>query len=966
MTSKIDLSSFNEAQREAITHENGPMLVIAGAGTGKTAVITNRISWLIQEKGVRPDNILALTFTEKTSREMEERVDKILPIGLSQVRIATFHGFCERILRDFALEIGLDPSFKILTVPEQWLMIRRHLFELPLDYFRPLGNPTKFLQAIVSAIGAAKDQDLAPERFKEYALYLENNSNEEDDEKKKLALREEAVKWNEFANVYKAYGKMLIEESAMDFGDIILNTLHLFRERPSVLQKVRDNLSEVLVDEFQDTNGAQNALLRLMVPDDNGPITVVGDDDQSIYAWRGSNLTNIFNFQKWYPTCKKIVLVRNYRSTQSLLNAAYQLIQFNNPLRLEKTANVDKRLLSSKEYSDPTPAVTHHHFSSIEQEADFIADTIVHGIEKQGRQLRDYTVLMRTNSQADFIVPALARRDIVYHVAEARGLFLRPEIRDQIAYLKTVFNPDDTVSLFRLISDEIFGIPPFERQRLLAESREKNVRLIDLLKKISENELAPEDTKIKITALLELLVDHVSRIKSASASAIALEFMQKSGYLKRAVENAEKNPEVLPNLNAFIQYVRDFELSDPQASIYTFLEFLDLVLASGQSPSQAEISGDYEAVRIMTVHGAKGLEFPLVFLFGATSDKYPIRERGDVLDIPDYFSAQKGLDSRDLHIQEERRLFYVAMTRAKERLIITSADLSSSGKSRKKYSKFIAEAGIETLVGKQGTLTEQLKLPLAVSSNQGQALPLKIPNAISASQVEVYESCPLKYKFQYVYRIPVPPNHALTFGIVVHAVLREIARLNRGGKKVTIEDALSLYEKFWSGDGFESKAHEERQKIRGRELIVNYLENNPNILNKAPLFFEEPFRLRFDNITVNGRIDRVDRDGGLILVTDYKTGSPKDQKFADDDLQLSVYALALNEVFNLHADRLALSYLEGPVDRRTTRTPEELAKAKERLKSAMEGIQKRYFTATPGPFVCQYCPFKRICNFSSV
>lgn len=962
---KINLDELNDEQRAAVTHQKGPLLLIAGAGTGKTTVITQRILWLITEQGIRPDNILALTFTEKAASEMEERVDRLLPMGQSSVRINTFHGYCEGLLRDYAIEIGLDPAFKILTAPEQWLILQKHLYELPLKHFRPHGNPTKFLQAIVRAIGAAKDQDLGPERFLAYARLLEDSSIDEKDEEAKKSLTEESERWREFAGVYSAYQNIILRESAMDFGDIILNAVALLKDRPSVAQMIRRNLSEVLVDEFQDTNGAQNILLRLLVPNKDGQITVVGDDDQSIYAWRGSNIINILSFQEWYPNAKKVVLTQNYRSPQGLLDAAYRLIQFNNPYRLEKTAKVDKKLKSAVSISEK-PAVSYHQFSTPDEEYEFIANQIAYGVEKLNRNYSDYSILLRANSQAELITPALMRRGIFFHVADARGLLLRPEIRDLTAYLQAVNNPLDDRSVFRIVSHKSFDFAPFERQRALFESRQKNNSFRETLKEAVNNfHVLSETANSSIEKFLQLLDVHVSEAATGQVSRIVLEFLQKSGYLEWAIKHAQESPEVIPNLSAFVQYVREYERSNPEGTLLSFLEFLSLVKASGESPAQATLDNDYDAVKIQTVHGAKGLEFPIVFVLGATADKYPVRDRSSTLEIPDYFSSQKDVDERDAHAMEERRLFYVAMTRAKEFLFITSSELSSTGKSRKKPSPFIKEAGLEIASGNKVPVVQQLKLPIVSAKKIDKTdIPVSVPDHTSVSQIETYEMCPLKYKFQYVYRVPVPQSHILTFGTTIHAVLKEIAKQVSFGKKQTVENALDYYEKFWSGEGFNGKEHERIQRERGREILSLYLSKKPYLLNTSPIYAEESFRLKLNNITINGRIDRVDKIEGLVTVIDFKTGKVKDQKNANKDLQLSVYAIALKKVFGLKAERLVLSYVEEGVDRRTTRDDVALNSAQKRVMNAMENIQKLNFEPKPGFQTCPFCPFKDICDFS--
>lgn len=951
-----DLSHLNRAQREAVAHVGGPLLIIAGAGTGKTAVITERIAWLIREQGNKPESILALTFTEKAAEEMEERLDMLLPLGFSRVQIKTFHGFCETTLREFAIEIGLDPSFKILTGPQQWLLLRRHLFELPLKYFRPLGNPTKFLVAIIRAIGAAKDADLKPENFLAHSQNLKDESEKITDEEEQKALLEESEKWHEFALVYREYNRILISESAMDFGDIILNTLNLFKERPSILKKVRERLSEVLVDEFQDTNGAQVELLRMLVPDSNGAITVVGDDDQSIYAWRGSNLTNILFFQEWYPNAKKIVLTENYRSPQKLLDSAYTLIQKNNPLRLEKTANVDKKLRSNINVNRED-SIFHYHFPTVERETAFIAEKILSLSEQKDFSFKDAAVLTRTNSQIDFIVPALAQYNIPYHVAESRGLLLRPEIRDIIAYLRCLLNPEDAVSLFRIISVPSFGLHPLDRQKLLSSAKRQNLPLFFMLKKSDQ----VSDSVKKVLGLME---EHLASISSKRVSQIILEFLHQSGYLDALLKDAEKHPETIPNLNEFMNFVAEYERSSPDSSFIGFMEYLDLVAASGESPSQALFGSDVDAVRIFTVHAAKGLEFSYVFIQGATDDKYPVRERREMLELPKIFSAQD-IDPKEAHIAEERRLFYVALTRAKKQLFITTSEKSNTQKTRKKVSPFMDEANIKTIISQEKQI-EQLSLPIIADPIKTSPRKLELPQTVSVSQIETYENCPLRYQFQYIYKIPTPAHYSLTYGITIHNVFKELARITYSGRKANFEQAFELYEKFWSSEGFESQKHEVERKEKGREQLKIYIDNHPDIISKAPLYFEQSFRFKLGNFNMIGRIDRVDKNDNEIVVLDYKTGSAKDQKTADKDLQLSVYAIALIKAFNLTPSRYVLSYFDEGVDRVTTRKREQLKKAEERCLTAVENIQQQNFEAKPDFIKCGYCPFKGICDESAV
>src|SRR4030066_467383 len=307
---------LNKSQLEAIEHKEGPLLIIAGAGTGKTTVITERIKYLIEKDSAKPSEILALTFTEKAAREMEERVDVAMPYGYPQMWISTFHSFCDRILRREALHIGLDPKYKLTSEAETTQFIRNNLFKFDLNYFRPLGNPTKFIGGMLQHFSRLQDEDISP---KEYLEWVGKH--------KKGLDSEEYAKYMELAKAYKKYDELKVKEGLMDFGDLILKTLQLFRQRPNVLKEYQEQFKYVLVEEFQDTNFAQNELAKILAGKGKN-ITVCGDDDQSIYRFRGAAVSNIVQFRKNFPRAKIVVLTKNYRSTQEILNRSYDMIQF--------------------------------------------------------------------------------------------------------------------------------------------------------------------------------------------------------------------------------------------------------------------------------------------------------------------------------------------------------------------------------------------------------------------------------------------------------------------------------------------------------------------------------------------------------------------------------------------------------------------------------------------------------------
>jgi len=322
------LGSLNEEQKKSVIYKNGPLLIVAGAGTGKTTVITTRIAWLILFNQIKPEEILALTFTDKAAEEMEERIDRLLPYGYVDLWVSTFHSFAERILKQHAIDIGLPDNFKLLNQTEQNSLIRRNFDRFNLNYYRPLGNPTKFIQAMIKHFSRAKDEEIWPEDYLKYVKELKL------DRDIKISNADEIKRLEEIANAYHIYQQLLLENSALDFGDLINYTLKLFTIRPQILEKYRKQFKYILIDEFQDTNWAQYELIKLLGAPKNN-ITVSFDDDQAVYKFRGASVSNVMQFKKDYPKAKQVVLIKNYRSKQNILDLAYDFIQKNNPNRLE-------------------------------------------------------------------------------------------------------------------------------------------------------------------------------------------------------------------------------------------------------------------------------------------------------------------------------------------------------------------------------------------------------------------------------------------------------------------------------------------------------------------------------------------------------------------------------------------------------------------------------------------------------
>ncbi len=430
------LEGLNKEQVTAVTNTLGPLLIVAGAGTGKTTVITRRIAYLVQNKLAKLDEIVALTFTEKAAGEMQERVDLLLPLGYVDTWINTFHGFCERLLKTHALDIGLPGDFSILNETQQWIFIFKHLDDFQLDYYKPLGNPGKFISSLLSHFSRLKDEVITPEEYLAYAEQLElsgdnpqgiiasivtegaqgekkNKKGKKDagNSKNDVVDSSEILRVKELANAYHVYQKLLLDNNFLDFGDLIHYTLLLLQKRPSILQYYQNKFKYVLVDEFQDTNLAQYQLMTLL-GGRNKNIAVVGDDDQSIYKFRGASVSNILKFKKDYPHFQQITLVENYRSAQNILDLAYNFIQTNNPERLEIKLGIDKRLKSNL----PSEGVIQVlEADDLSEELNCVAKKIWE-IKNESSELtfNDFAILLRANSAANDLLPRLSASGIPY------------------------------------------------------------------------------------------------------------------------------------------------------------------------------------------------------------------------------------------------------------------------------------------------------------------------------------------------------------------------------------------------------------------------------------------------------------------------------------------------------------------------------------------------------------------------
>ncbi len=609
------LASLNPAQLEAVTYGPGPLLIFAGAGTGKTRVLTHRIAHLIQEHRVEPRTILAVTFTNKAAGEMRERVEGLLRGNLRGMWIGTFHAICARLLRQSGEAIGVPPDFTIYDTSDQEALMRDVVESLMLDPKDPSFKPRNLL----AEISRAKNELLTP---REYERTAADN-------------RERQI-----ATIYANYTRRLDEARALDFDDLIGKAVHLLQSHPAVAAEYAARFRHVLVDEYQDINYAQYLLVK-SIAGEHRSITVVGDDDQSIYRWRGADVRLILEFEKDFPECRVVKLEQNYRSTQTVLNAAYEVIR-KNPHRKDKKLFSD---LGEGELIRLYRAITEH------DEAAWVARTIREA-RSEGASLGDHAILFRTNAQSRALEEALNDSGIAYQLVGGHRFYDRKEIKDILAYLKVVQNPFDTVSLLRIINVPTRGIGPKALSNLERVAQSEGEPLLSILLRACEFAHEFERSAAALARFGELLSDLLQAAAELTLPELVRKVLSRSGYeeMLRAERSAEAEGR-LENIRELATAAEKFLEREENGTLGGFLEHVALVSDVDELASAGQL------VTLMTLHAAKGLEFGTVFLVGMEESLFPHSRS---------FEDPLGME-------EERRLCYVGMTRAKRRLYLSHA-----------------------------------------------------------------------------------------------------------------------------------------------------------------------------------------------------------------------------------------------------------------------------------------------------
>ena len=635
------LEELNNKQKEAVENTEGPVLVIAGAGSGKTKVLTHKIAFLIQEKQVKPWNILAITFTNKAANEMKQRVENLLSDSSNDIWMGTFHSICVRILRRYIDRIGFDSSFIIFDTSYQRTLVKDCLKELKVD------DKLFTDRAVLSEISNAKNEMLEP---KAYSVKYAND------------FRKETI-----GKVYELYQKRLRENNAIDFDDIINYTIKILTENQDVLEYYTEKFKYVLVDEYQDTNKAQFMLISILASK-YGNITVVGDNDQGIYSFRGADISNILNFERDFPGTKIIKLEQNYRCTGNILKAANAVIKHNE-------TKYDKKLWTENNEGN-IPCI----YSGDDEydEASYIINQIRFLKTEEYFKFSDFAVLYRMNSQSRAIEDILRREDIPYKIIGGLKFYERKEIKDIIAYLRLIFNPSDNMSLKRIINEPKRGIGKTSLDNIAKISEETGNSMYDIIKNAEKYGL--NRVYLNSREFIEAIEELRSKKDNMLISDLIKETLKKTGYTKALeLENTVEAETRIQNLDEFLTVAIEFEEESADNTLAEFLEGITL------SSDVDNLEDEEESVTLMTLHSAKGLEFPVVFLVGMEEGIFP---------------GYKSI-GEPKELEEERRLFYVGITRAKQYLYLTCAKRRTifGSTSYNSISRFVKEIPSELLDG---------------------------------------------------------------------------------------------------------------------------------------------------------------------------------------------------------------------------------------------------------------------------
>jgi DNA helicase-2/ATP-dependent DNA helicase PcrA len=950
----------NPKQHDAIEHAHGPMLVLAGAGTGKTSVLVERIAWLIEKGHAKADEILAITFTESAAAEIKARVERRLG-RRAAIWAGTFHAYCFAILK------RNGKGFYVLPPEDVYVFLRQKIGQLGLERFIKPADVGQFLEDLRNFFDRCQEELVTPEEFQSYVDSLSSlhamPRNCKSKEIEQLGPEEIHARWREIARAYTNAMSLLEREDLGTFGMMISRAVETLESAPDLLEEERRRARFILIDEFQDCNSSNITLAELLAGE-RCNVFAVGDPDQAIYRFRGASSAAFEEFQRRFPHTRGVILDENQRSRGNILRVAFAAISQNPQVRAAAAearfervpleSGRDRRDLESGRFvfDDRVEAVLG---TGDEHEAADIADEILRLQETS--QLKDrptLAVLYRSHFHREKVIEALAAREIPFLV-KGMDVLEMPLARDLLAILSTVANEGDADGLFRISALPQFSVSPLElRTRLAGAGRERT--FTDVLGTIESGQ--------RVLAAVRAARDFVIGQKLTASGALTFlvrEFALPEGdpvvrALSRFADEWEKKPFMpLKTLPAFIEYLEFYRAG---GGVIPMLTETEVAEAEEANPG---------AVRLMTVHSAKGLEFSHVWVLRAIAPGFPASYREPLFEFPPALRRSLVIgDSKEINEQEERRLFYVAVTRARDRLAIHSRhgrgqDRTPPGFLRPLLQNRALTASMlsRVAVNPAGTPGAEVEISPVASwmllppGFNGDELNL------SAHAVESYSACPLKFKLEKDWKIPGEAAAAMQYGAAIHTVLRQYYDPAPRVDPPTAEDTVRAFAREFAKAVIEDPVQRGLYETLGGQQLRTLLGSQPRD-SVDVVAAEVSFSFPLGTHKVVGRIDRLDRVGdNMVRVIDYKTGAAKTQRYAEDSLQLSIYAMGARAM-GLAPRELVFLNLKGNEQVVTTRSPAQLERARQRIEEAARGIASAAFAPRPGQH-CQWCDFRRLC-----
>jgi len=940
VSSEQNTKPLSPPQREAVEHFQGPVMVIAGAGCGKTTVLTQRIAHLLRSGICHPNEILAVTFTNNAAAEIGERVQRLLSdIDVSELKAKTFHAYCADVLAK------AKQKFKIVEDNDLQIYLRKHIEELPLKIFTRAASPGQFIEQLMRFNGRCQDELVSAH---DYRLFVEELKRRpliqpprvmKSKEMDAYSREDFIARCEEIAAVYTHVTKLLRDRGWGTFGDMLQQTVTLLKRSAPRLEEERQRCKYILIDEFQDSNFAQIELASLL-GGDTANIFVVGDPDQAIYRFRGATSGAFEEFRQRYPQCKIVTLSDNYRSTPAILKCAHGLIALN------PQPSFGREPLEAKGATRDVTAPVELLVSPTDVEAYAIVEQIEHTQAQTGGRWSDFAVLYKNNDHREAVLAELEARQIPVEVVGA-DLTDTTALRDLLSAARAVVRPDDSVALMRTAAFPQFEIDPAELKRAMAsaEREQRNTPLVKTLKSVRGG-----------SEVLKVLTQAQGEVKGLDA-AQALERVRSRFDLADSPEAAE--------LQKFVEKWLKKPTTD-DLSLAGLIEYLDFYRDIPGSKIGAEDARNPNAVQLMTVHTAKGLEFRHVFVIKSNKGSFPQTYREDLFEFPAALSKTKyeERNPEETHEEEQRRLYYVAMTRAEESLTLSARPTKGgpySGYCRELWDNRQLKASLNLREEKAGRARIEAGILPMVPIEEWIGLPAMRWSEqvkLSASAIESYNSCPLRFKLERDWSIPGETTAALQYGAAVHLALKGYYDAVMAGRKPTLDDLLASFADTMDSVAIEDAYQARLYHMQGRVHLTSFYDARAGEAPKV-LSTERWFEITIGDVLVRGRMDRIDEAEGGVHIVDYKTGKPKDDKVAEKSLQLGIYALAAQQS-GLKPVAMSFYNLEDNSLATTSPSKSDLVKIESQVQEVADKIRRGEFEAKKG-FQCKQCAYRVIC-----